>query len=99
MSAHQLTAGVCSRLNEQELSEEVLASKPVVQILSVKKVGNSQSSATALDRYRIIVSDGEMFLQSMLATQLNHYVDEGLINKNTICRLDKFTSNMVQEKK
>lgn len=101
MPEHQLTAGVCSRLNDVELSDDLTNSMPIVQILSVKKVGsvNSSGAASTPDRYRIIVSDGESFLQSMLATQLNHFVDEGQINKNTICRLDKFTCNMVQEKR
>lgn len=98
MPTHQLTAGICSRLNETEHSEELLSSKPIVQILSVKRVG-STAGPNPIDRYRIIVSDGEHFLQSMLATQLNHFVDDGQIIKNTICRLDKFTCNLVQEKR
>ncbi|THH28502.1 hypothetical protein EUX98_g5682 [Antrodiella citrinella] len=98
MTSHQLTAGICSRLNEPEHSDELLSSTPIVQILSVKRVG-STNGPNPIDRYRIIVSDGEHFLQSMLATQLNHFVDDGKINKNTICRLDKFTCNMVQEKR
>ncbi|KAH8099587.1 replication factor-a protein [Cristinia sonorae] len=94
----QLTAGVCSRLNEPEHAEDLLSSTPIVQILSVKRVGPT-AGPNPVDRYRIIVSDGEHFLQSMLATQLNHLVDEGQIIKNTICRLDKFTCNMVQDKR
>ena len=99
MSIPELSSGVILRLsNPEDKSEELLNSKPVLQILSVKKVGPAPGPGNS-DRYRIIVSDGESFLQSMLATQLNHFVDEGHINKNTICRLDKFTCNMVQEKR
>ncbi|KAI0822834.1 replication factor-a protein [Trametes gibbosa] len=52
-----------------------------------------------MDRYRVIVSDGERFLQSMFATQLNHLVEEEQILKHTIVAIEKFTCNLVQGKK
>ncbi|KAI0636673.1 replication factor-a protein [Trametes polyzona] len=52
-----------------------------------------------MDRYRVIVSDGEHFLQSMLATQLNHLVEEEQILKHSIAVIEKFTCNLVQGKK
>ncbi|KAJ3541514.1 hypothetical protein NM688_g6073 [Phlebia brevispora] len=97
----QLTAGICERLvntTNQEEVDALYSSEPTVQILSIKKVGPT-SGANAVDRYRIIVSDGEHFTQAMMATQLNHFVEEGLVGKNTIVIIEKFTSNFVQEKR
>ncbi|KAI0784367.1 hypothetical protein C8Q75DRAFT_779893 [Abortiporus biennis] len=99
MSSVQLTAGICSRLADtSELNDDLLDSKPTVQILSVKKVG-SASGPNTNDRYRAIVSDGEHFFQAMLATQLNKLVDSGEITKHSIVSIDKFTCNKVQEKR
>ena len=100
MSNVQLTGGICGRLantkNEEEL-ETLFNSEPVLQILSIKKVAPTPGST--LDRYRIIVSDGEAFTQSMMATQLNHFVEEGLITKNTVIVVEKFTCNYVQQRR
>ncbi|KAI0672914.1 replication factor-a protein [Trametes maxima] len=52
-----------------------------------------------MDRYRVIVSDGVNFLQSMLATQLNHLVEEEQVLKHSIAVIEKFTCNLVQGKK
>ncbi|THG99977.1 hypothetical protein EW026_g2488 [Hermanssonia centrifuga] len=102
MSNVQLTAGICERLNtpgdNDEEQETLWNSQPTVQILSIKKVGTT-TGPNALDRYRIIVSDGEFFLQAMLATQLNKLVEEGTVGKNTVVVINKFTSNYVQEKR
>ena len=101
MADIQLTAGICRRLNDtqdQNELEELWTSEPTVQILSIKKVG-PQTGPTHTDRYRIIVSDGETFLQAMMATQLNHFVEEGHVGKNTVVVIEKFTANYVQDKR
>ncbi|KAI0345302.1 replication factor-A protein 1 [Trametopsis cervina] len=95
----QLTAGICERLQNMNNDEEEALSQslPTLQVLSIKKVG--APSATTADRYRVIVSDGEFFLQAMLATQLNKLVEDGDVGKNTIIVIDKFTCNFVQDKR
>jgi replication factor A1 len=60
-------------------------------------VGSNTTST--VDRYRIIVSDGEHFIQAMLATQLNHLVNDESIKKNTIVNVTKMTCNYVQDKR
>lgn len=69
--------------------------KPVVQILGNKHI---KSSAENSDRYRILVSDGK-YLNSfaMLATQLNNYVTEGQLSNNTIIRIERFITSMVNK--
>ncbi|KAJ8483106.1 hypothetical protein ONZ51_g4913 [Trametes cubensis] len=99
MSPAQLTTGICARLNSSENDDDDLFnSQPIVQFLSFKRVPPSGGTST-MDRYRVIVSDGEHFLQSMLATQLNPLVEEEQIVKHSIAVIEKFTCNLVQGKK
>ncbi|KIJ69175.1 hypothetical protein HYDPIDRAFT_24028 [Hydnomerulius pinastri MD-312] len=97
----QLSAGICTRLNEASPTEiENLGSGYTVQLLSIKKVNPTTATTTpTIDRYRIIISDGVHFVQAMLATQLNDLVSNGEITKNTIVIIDKLTCNFVQDKR
>jgi replication factor A1 len=45
------------------------------------------------------VSDGEHFIQAMLATQLNSLVKDETIKKNSIINVTKMTCNFVQDKR
>lgn len=108
--ASPLTSGFCQRAFTDET---VGTEKPTVQILSVKKINaNGQSgqdryrSATLIELYRfaklmirIILSDGVHFIQSMLATQLNAYVDDKSLDRNTVIKLTQFVTNAVQGRK
>lgn len=99
MADLQLSKGIVLRLlDTEDTSEELLNSKPVLQILSVKKIGPPPGPNTS-DRYRVIVSDGEHFLQAMLATQLNGLIEDNVFVKNSIVRITQFTCNMVQDKR
>lgn len=48
---------------------------------------------------RIILSDGKFFIQSMLATQLNHFVEDKHLDKNVVVKLTGFVTNAVQGRK
>jgi replication factor A1 len=92
-----LTTGICQRL--QESAEDDLTpydTEPIVQFLSVKKVVGQNNNP---DRYRAVMSDGQYWVQSIFATQMNHLVEEDLVGKNAIVRLDKFSCNHVQGKR
>lgn len=96
----QLTAGICARLhNIRDNDDPVLQTSPTVQFLSLKRVPPIPGSSATVDRYRIIVSDGEHFLQAMMATQLNHLVEEGQVTKHSIIIMERFSCNVVQEKR
>ncbi|KAI0053916.1 replication factor-a protein [Auriscalpium vulgare] len=101
--SHQLSEGICLRLASGERPDDDLwTSTPTLQFLSVKKVASGGISSTGSpnpDRYRLILSDGTHFLQAMLATQLNHLVEENLIGKNTIATIERMSCNVVQEKR
>jgi replication factor A1 len=97
----QLSAGFCMRLHHASNDDEDLFNAGhTVQFVSIKKVmANTTTNQPAMDRYRIIFSDGEYFLQAMLATQLNYLVNDGLIAKNTVAIIEKLNCNFVQEKR
>ena len=95
----KLTKGICARLSESipEENDEVYTSKPVIQLLSIKKVQPTGASST--DRYRVIVSDGVHFMQSMLATQMNPQIENDTIGRHSVIQLDKFIVNFVQNRR
>ena len=93
----QLTGGVCAELNTPANENTGLFdSQPTLQLLSFKKVAPTGGPGGSVDRYRVIVSDGQNFLQSMLATQLNFLVEEDMVAKGAIAVIEKFTANFIQ---
>lgn len=48
---------------------------------------------------RVILSDGTHFIQSMLATQLNHMVESKELDKNVVVKLSQYVTNAVQGRK
>ncbi|TDL24921.1 replication factor-A protein 1 [Rickenella mellea] len=92
-----LTSGIISRLIHAQGGENDLwTSGPTLQFISIKKV---PSTSSPVDRYRIIVSDGEKYTQAMLATQLNQMVTDEAIGRHTVARIDKLTCNVVQQRR
>jgi replication factor A1 len=65
---------------------------PIVQVIQIRPVNN-----TGPPRYRLVLSDGDHFIQGMLATQLNDMVHVSL-NANSIIRISEFMNNYVQGK-
>ena len=97
--AYQLTAGICERLNTADQEDaELWQSTPTLQFLSIKKISSAQPGG-GVDRYRIIISDGVHFLQAMLATPLNEFVEQGLIGKNTVAVVERMSCNIIQGKR
>ncbi|KAH8355942.1 hypothetical protein KR200_003721, partial [Drosophila serrata] len=67
-------------------------SKPVLQILAIKKINSNADS----ERYRILISDGKYFNSyAMLASQLNEMQHKGQLDEFTIVQLDKYVTSMV----
>jgi len=60
------------------------------QIINVKRINES--------RFRVIISDGEHFVQGMLASQLNHMIESNKIVENTVIRVKESITNLVQNK-
>jgi replication factor A1 len=96
------TPGVLEQIIQAEPEDAILTSQPVVQFLSIKAIDAKPAAGGApaqVERYRIIISDGQNYLQSMLATQLNPLVRDGAVGKQSIVRITQFTVNTVREKR
>lgn len=69
---------------------------PVMQCLQVKQMA---PSAQGGDRYRLVMSDGQHYVQTMLATQANHVVHEDKLVRGCIARIKQYTPNNLKGKK
>ncbi|CAM8946698.1 unnamed protein product [Rhodiola kirilowii] len=87
-----LTDGAIVKMNAGATSKEL---QPVLQIFDLKMVSTSQS---AVDRYRVILSDGTHLQQAMLATQKNYLVSEGRVKKGTVVRMTEYSVNNIQHR-
>ncbi|KAL2758635.1 hypothetical protein ACRALDRAFT_1068902 [Sodiomyces alcalophilus JCM 7366] len=68
---------------------------PILQCLQIKPLGGQPG---AVDRYRIVLSDVNNYVQSMLATQVNHLVHDGQLVRNCIVRITNYQPNTVKGK-
>jgi replication factor A1 len=94
---YQLTSGSCVRIhNATSQDDPVFNDNHVLQILSIKPI--SPPAPNAVPRFRIILSDGLHYVQAMLATQLNQYVQDQQIQKHSIIQVSKMSCNTVQNK-
>ncbi|KAH8306223.1 hypothetical protein KR018_004774, partial [Drosophila ironensis] len=77
---------------EQRIMRGEDVSKPVLQILAIKKINSNADS----ERYRILISDGKYFNSyAMLASQLNEMQHKGQLDEFTIVQLDKYVTSIV----
>ncbi|OMO91740.1 Nucleic acid binding, tRNA/helicase-type [Corchorus olitorius] len=68
-------------------------SKPLVQVVDIKLIGNSQ------ERYRFLLSDSDSTQHAMLATQLNEQVRTGRVKKGSIIQLIDYICSTVQNRR
>lgn len=68
-------------------------SKPLVQVLDIKLIGNSQG------RYRFVLSDSVSSQSAMLASQLNDTVRTGLVRQGSVIQLLEYICSRVQKRK
>ncbi|GAA6027015.1 hypothetical protein JCM8097_006042 [Rhodosporidiobolus ruineniae] len=92
----QLSTGAVAAMYEG--TEDPVAVEPILQVLSVKKVN---ATGQGQDRYRLILSDGERFVQAMLTTTLNDLVlgDNPEVTKFTVVKLPTYAVNNVQNRR
>jgi len=69
---------------------------PVFQCVQLKPMGGG---ANGVERFRLVWSDIRNYIQSMLATQLNHLVNEGKLKRGSFVRLKQFTQQEVKGKR
>ncbi|KAF8033490.1 hypothetical protein BT93_D2175 [Corymbia citriodora subsp. variegata] len=103
-SAVKLTEGAIWKICERELVGESEV-KPIVQVVDMKMVktpGNQNqnpgSGTVERQRFRMVLSDGTHMQQGMLATQHNHLVDSGQLQKGSIIRMNHFVCSPVKDR-
>ncbi|KAJ9122401.1 hypothetical protein QFC22_001824 [Naganishia vaughanmartiniae] len=91
--ADQLTPNAVSTVFFADPPIDASTLQPTLQILNIKKI---QAAANSMDRYRLIMSDGQHYLQAMLGTQLNNLVESNALTKNGLITLTSYATNVVQ---
>lgn len=73
---------------------------PVLQVMDLKLVVSKQQQQQQQQqqRFRMVLSDGSLTQQGMLATQRNELVTSGLLQIGSVVRLTKFTCNVIQNR-
>ncbi|KAL2148665.1 hypothetical protein VTH82DRAFT_1812 [Thermothelomyces myriococcoides] len=72
---------------------------PVLQCLHIKFLENKNPSVPGPDRYRLVLSDIRHYVQCMLATQANHVMHDGLLQKGSIVRVKQYQAQTFKEKR
>lgn len=99
MSLNDLSQGAIAQMI-QTADPANSVQNPVCQILSIKKIQASATSASNVgDRYRIILSDGVHYAQAMLASQKRSMVESGELEKHCLVRISQYASNSVQNRR
>ena len=71
---------------------------PVMQCLHIKSLEN-KAGGSGPDRYRIVLSDVRNYVQCMLATQANHVMHDGLLQRGSIVRVKQYQAQCLNGKK
>ncbi|KIO34314.1 hypothetical protein M407DRAFT_16849 [Tulasnella calospora MUT 4182] len=96
----QLTEGAINRFLyavETQTEDNLFGWEPVLQILIIKEIAGNKPGDPP--RKRLILSDGNHFVQAMLATQRNNLVDEEQIVRFSVIKLTKFHASMLAGKR
>ena len=95
--ANLLTPNVLRAIYDSESQPVPGIPTPVLQVLAVKKINSTAPNSA--ERWRVVLSDGAFFIQSMLATQLNPMVANNEIVKGGLIKLGQYTMNKMKDKK
>ncbi|KUI74181.1 Replication factor A protein 1 [Cytospora mali] len=95
-AANHITRGALNAIFSEPERAAAQYPVPVLQCLQIKPLAAQQPGGG--ERYRIVLSDIDNFVQCMLATQANYVVHDGKLVKNCILRIKSFQSNSVKGK-
>ena len=72
---------------------------PVLQCLQIKSLDANKNAGNSAERYRIVLSDMRNYVQCMLATQANHVVHDGKLQRGCIVRLKQYQAQSLKGKR
>nr|CAB3459940.1 unnamed protein product [Digitaria exilis] len=90
----QLTPGWVAAVSEYNDGDGML--QPVVDVV---KVGNPQRNPAAVERFRMVLSDGVHSVQCILATAINPLVRDGAIKQGSVIHLQEFNLSTIQNRR
>jgi replication factor A1 len=70
---------------------------PIVQCVQIKPMAAQQGGAQ--ERWRVVFSDGQNYVQTMLATSLNDFIRDGRLLRGFLVKLLGYQGNNVKQKK
>ncbi|KAL4346267.1 hypothetical protein GQ457_17G019590 [Hibiscus cannabinus] len=99
-----LTAGAVSRIISREVSTE-RDLKPLLQVIELKEVQTTsknpqqqQQEPRKSERYRLLLSDGSLTQQGMLATSKNELVKSSKLQVGSVVQLTQYLCNVIQDR-
>ncbi|TLS24224.1 hypothetical protein PpBr36_08460 [Pyricularia pennisetigena] len=93
----QITRGAIAAIFNDPEGVKTRFPVPVLQCLQVKLLGQ-QPNAGAAERYRVVLSDIDNYIQCMLATQANHVIHDDQLQRGCIVRVKSYQANTVKGK-
>lgn len=84
-----------SRGSIQQMVNNNQGISPRVQILDIKKIVTKEQGT----RFRLVLSDGDFYMQGMMSSQVQGLVESGQINKFTVIHIKEFVCNEIKNKK
>lgn len=91
-AAANLSRGALATIVEGGEGAEGL--KPILQVTDCRPLHHSSA-----ERYRMMLSDGLVQQQAMLATQMNEIVKSGALQKGSIIRMTEYVCNTIQDRR
>ncbi|XVF52126.1 hypothetical protein PTKIN_Ptkin04bG0239700 [Pterospermum kingtungense] len=95
-----LTAGAVSRIINREVTTE-RELKPVLQVIELKEVQTTSKNPQEpkkSERYRLLLSDGSLTQQGMLATNKNELVKSSVLQVGSVVQLTQYICNVIQDR-
>ncbi|AEO62348.1 uncharacterized protein THITE_2106430 [Thermothielavioides terrestris NRRL 8126] len=97
MAEQQITQGAIDAIYNDPDRAAKQFPVPVLQCLQLKTLEGKGPGGGA-QRYRVILSDIRNYVQCMLATQANHVVHSGQLDRGSIVRLKQYQASSVKGK-
>ncbi|KAL1979672.1 hypothetical protein VTN96DRAFT_5384 [Rasamsonia emersonii] len=92
LASHISVGSLSAIFDDSKIAER----EPIVQCVQIKPLPPQPNGQ---ERYRAVFSDIYNYVQTMLATQANHFVTDGILRKGCFVRLKSFQANAVKGKK
>lgn len=101
-----LTGGAVARIINREVSTEKDL-KPLLQVIELKEVQTTsknpqqqqqQQEPKKSERYRLLLSDGSLTQQGMLATSKNELVKSSKLQIGSVIQLTQYICNVIQDR-